>query len=331
MNDNILVSISCITYNHENYIVDCLEGFLKQKTTFRFEILVHDDASTDQTGSIIREYANRYPELIKPIIQTENQHSKGIPISYPNNFCRAKGKYIALCEGDDYWIDENKLQKQIDYMEMNPCCSFSFHNAIVVSHTGRTLRKSFLPSTDSYLKYWKKGSQVYSTDEIILLDFVPTASIVFKKSLFVDPPAFYFNGVCGDLPMRLILSLKGKAFYFDNVMSAYRTGVPGSASTRAARSNQSIKSTIDMHITILRDFDAYTDYIFHDSIQKAIKLKEFTSLYQRKEIAELKTNRYRNLYDELNCNSKLRMHLYHTFPRLFGLTKILKKKIRRIF
>ena len=116
-----LVSISCITYNHEPYIVQALNGFLMQKTSFPFEVLVHDDASTDRTADIIREYEKKFPKIIKPIYQKENQYSKGFTsVTATWNFPRAQGKYMALCEGDDYWIDENKLQMQVDFLEHNP-------------------------------------------------------------------------------------------------------------------------------------------------------------------------------------------------------------------
>ena len=115
------VSICCITYNHEKYIEDALKGFLIQKTDFPFEILIHDDASTDRTAEIIREYEKKYPKIIKPIYQKENQYSKGIKIVNPTfNFPRAKGKYIAMCEGDDYWTDPKKLQIQKDFLDANP-------------------------------------------------------------------------------------------------------------------------------------------------------------------------------------------------------------------
>ena len=112
-----LVSISCITYNHEPYIVQALNGFLMQKTTFPFEVLIHDDASTDGTTEIIKGYAQKYPEIIKPLYEEENQWIKGRRGSAEFNFPRARGKYIAFCEGDDYWIDENKLQMQVDFLE----------------------------------------------------------------------------------------------------------------------------------------------------------------------------------------------------------------------
>ena len=118
--NDILLSINTMTYNHEKYIAQCIEGILMQKTNFAFELLIHDDASTNNTAAIIKEYEKKYPNIIKPIYQTENKWSKGIKISATYQYPRAKGKYIAVCEGDDYWIDENKLQMQVDFLENNP-------------------------------------------------------------------------------------------------------------------------------------------------------------------------------------------------------------------
>ena len=116
----LMVTIRCTAYNQEPYIRDCLEGFVMQKTNFRFEAIVHDDASTDRTAAIIKEYAEKYPDIIKPIFETENQYSKhdGSLRRIMNEHMH--GKYIAECEGDDYWIDPLKLQKQVDFMERHP-------------------------------------------------------------------------------------------------------------------------------------------------------------------------------------------------------------------
>lgn len=115
-----VVSILCDTFNHEGFIKETLEGFLKQETTFPFEIIVHDDASKDATPAILKEYAERYPLIIKTVLQKENQYSQKINFWSDVTFPMAQGKYIALCEGDDYWIDELKLQKQVDFLENNP-------------------------------------------------------------------------------------------------------------------------------------------------------------------------------------------------------------------
>lgn len=118
--ENIVVSICSITFNHAPYIRECLDGFLMQQCDFDFEVLIHDDASTDGTAEIIKEYQEKYPDIIKPILQIENQWSQGIRnIQSLYNFSRAKGKYIAMCEGDDYWTDPHKLQKQVDFLEAN--------------------------------------------------------------------------------------------------------------------------------------------------------------------------------------------------------------------
>lgn len=118
--ENPLVSIHCLVFNHGPYLKDAIEGFLMQETTFPFEILIHDDASTDNSASIIEEYASQYPGLIKPLYQKENQYSRGVDVTYDFQISRALGKYIAICEGDDYWTDPKKLHKQVAFLENNP-------------------------------------------------------------------------------------------------------------------------------------------------------------------------------------------------------------------
>ena len=118
--NRVMISIICNTYNHENYIRQTLDGFIAQKTQYSFEVLIHDDASTDGTANIIREYEQKYPKIIKPIYQTENQYSQGINVSGKYQYSRAQGKYLAFCEGDDYWCNPNKLQKQVSFLEQNP-------------------------------------------------------------------------------------------------------------------------------------------------------------------------------------------------------------------
>ena len=123
-----LVSICCVTYNHAPFIRKCLDGFLMQKRDFPIEILIHDDCSTDGTTEIIKEYAAQYPDLIFPLYEEENQYSRGGAGKMDlYNYNRARGKYVAYCEGDDYWTDPLKLQKQVDFMEAHPDYSICFH------------------------------------------------------------------------------------------------------------------------------------------------------------------------------------------------------------
>lgn len=139
----LMVSIRCCTYNQEKYIRDALEGFVMQKTNFRFEAIVHDDVSTDGTADIIREYAEKYPDIIKPIYETENQHSKhdGSLTRIMDAACT--GKYIAYCEGDDYWIDPLKLQKQVDFLEAHPEVAYSCHRFKVLKQQDGTFSEDW--------------------------------------------------------------------------------------------------------------------------------------------------------------------------------------------
>lgn len=137
MGDNVEVSVMCLAYNHEKYIRQTLEGFIEQRTNFQFEVIVHDDASTDETRHIIEEYASLYPDIIKPIYQSRNQYSKiDAEIFSKFMYPQARGKYFAYCEGDDYWSDKYKLQKQFDILENHPECSICVHKVQCINEDG---------------------------------------------------------------------------------------------------------------------------------------------------------------------------------------------------
>ena len=147
--DDVEVSISCVTYNHKDYIATALESFLMQKTTFKFRIYVHDDASTDGTADILRQYAQKYPDTIVAILQKKNMYFKNVRISAEFIYPRVKGKYVALCEGDDFWIDDGKLQKQYDYMEAHPDCFLCAHSGISVdAETRKPLNRVVYSNTE---------------------------------------------------------------------------------------------------------------------------------------------------------------------------------------
>ncbi len=205
-----LVSISCITYNHESYIRECLDGFIMQKTDFLFEVLIHDDASTDKTADIIREYEAKYPDIIKPIYQTENQWSKrkgGINIRF--NFNRAKGKYIAMCEGDDYWTDPLKLQKQVDFLEANDEYSGAASKAeIYYVNTGE--------------KHIKEN---HNKDTITIKDlqknlYFQTGTFIFRKE--ISKHFEYLPILSGDKYLFLLVASYGDIHMLQEVTSVYR-------------------------------------------------------------------------------------------------------------
>ncbi len=134
-----LVSISCVAYNHEAFIAECIEGFLMQETTFPVEILIHDDASTDETAAIIQRFVAQRPDLFKPVYQVENQRSRGVAVSQVFNLARALGKYIALCDGDDFWTDPRKLEKQASVLEADNNIVLCYGRVRVVDETGAPL------------------------------------------------------------------------------------------------------------------------------------------------------------------------------------------------
>lgn len=212
-----LVSVVSTAYNHELYIRKCIEGFLIQKTTFPVELVIHDDASTDKTAEIIREYENKYPTLFKTIYQSENQYSKRVNI-WNNLFTNhSKGKYIALCEGDDYWIDPLKLQKQVDFLEANPeygmcCTSVSIFNQKfnkLISVKSKSQNKDI-----TYLDLLNQNC-IYTLTVVCRKNIIEE----YQKSISSDIKAKW---LMGDYPMWLWFSLKGKIYSFDFVSSVYR-------------------------------------------------------------------------------------------------------------
>ena len=222
MENDILVSISCATYNHESYIRQCLDGFVMQKTNFEFEILIHDDASTDGTTTIIREYVDKYPNLIKPIFQIENQYSKGVPISQTYNWPRARGKYIALCEGDDYWTDPYKLQKQVDFLEANP------EYGLIYTDYSR-LNKDNL----EYACILNgKTRKINSYEEMLqYAGFIVPCSWLFRKSIYERLDKIE-NVVDGSFVLALEFFMKSKVAFINEVTCVYRVLSESASHTR---------------------------------------------------------------------------------------------------
>lgn len=214
-----LVAIRCITYNQAPYIRQCLDGFIMQRTDFPFVAIVHDDCSTDGTDDIVREYAERYPDIIKPIFETENQYSKkdGSLSKIMTKACNETGaKYIAICEGDDYWTDPLKLQKQVDFLEKNPEFVFAAHNAIVKDE-----KTNKLHCFNNWLE-----QEIFTLSDLISPKWLfPTQSIIYRSETYLSNriDASFFNG---DLFLQLTLCRNGGLIHYSNdCMSVYRRGV----------------------------------------------------------------------------------------------------------
>lgn len=206
-----LVSIKCLAFNHEKYIAQALDGFLMQETDFPFEAIVHDDASTDKTADIIREYQKKYPLIIKPVFQTENQYSKRDGSLTRASNAPLKGKYVAVCEGDDYWTDPKKLQRQVDFLESHPEYSLSTENANVL-YTNTNVVQPFSTEPEHDV----------SMDDLLIRRRFPTASVVYRRESLLD----LLKSDCPifDTSMWAFFATKGKVHYNPTISSVYRRG-----------------------------------------------------------------------------------------------------------
>ncbi len=229
--ENILVTVYCTVYNHAPYLKECLDGFINQKTNFNFEVIVHDDASIDSSVKIIKEYAAKYPDIIKPIFQIENQYSKhdgSIEKVLSEN---TRGKYIALCEGDDYWINPYKLQKQVDFLEANNDYSMCFHKAKIINEINQDvcLKSNFIENKD------------YTAKELFVNWIVPTASMLYKRDVIYYPHKRKERLLNGDINIVLTCAMLGKIRGFDETMSAYRMQTSGVTYDTKLQKSRSLK------------------------------------------------------------------------------------------
>ncbi|MEJ2455325.1 MAG: glycosyltransferase [Candidatus Thiodiazotropha sp.] len=215
-----LVSILCHSYNHLNYIDDAIRGFLIQETGFPFEIILHDDASTDGTEKIIKQYQKAYPTLIKAVIQTENQYSKGRKPSLLS-FSHASGQYMAFCEADDFWIDSHKLQRQIDAFMQWSECRLCCHGAYRLFPDGKIKAYNSINSANIWYinDFIENGGGA-----------VPTASLMMHRSVFEILPLWFEDAPVGDYFLQVLGAHAGgdKAIYIHEPMSVYRVSATGS-------------------------------------------------------------------------------------------------------
>ncbi|WP_288986649.1 glycosyltransferase [uncultured Pseudoalteromonas sp.] len=221
-----LVSVICTAYNQESYIEDALKGFLMQKTDFPFEIIIHDDASTDKTADIINGYAKKYPLIIKPILQKNNQYSINGHLPLLNTKAVASGEYLAICEGDDFWIDENKLQKQAELLVNSKNINICISKAISLFPDGTT--KSFCDLGNDI--------KIIPFEKCIIgpkKDFFPTGSFFLKREAFnLLPDWFEIEAPVGDYYIQLISAKYNGVLYLPDTLSVYRRDAIGSWSKR---------------------------------------------------------------------------------------------------
>lgn len=304
MNDEILVTISCITYNHEKFIKQAIESFLMQKTNFKFEIVIHDDASTDKTSEIIKEYEKKYPDIIKPIYQKENQYSKGKKISLIIDK-KIRGKYVALCEGDDYWTDPYKLQKQVNYMEKNPDCGMCFHTVGIYDERSKKIVGEVKPYT---------STRIVSTEDIIMKDggFIGTNSIMYRAENMREFPKFYLECSVGDYPIQILHSTKKYAYFMEESMSVWRINIGNSWSDKNSDNHRQkvLRSNL---IKMLREFNIYSSKKYEKVINKRIEKWSYGIIKSDQREKFLNEKEYEEFYSNLFLGRKIELFLRKIF------------------
>ena len=243
----IKVSVICLAYNHEAYIRKALDGFVMQQTDFQFEVLVHDDASSDGTAAIIREYAARWPDIIRPVFETENQHAKGLRTGLDILGPMISGEYVALCEGDDYWTDPHKLSRQVAALEAHPEIDICAHRTKKVKngrphgYEGPGRRTRIIPAEEVIMG----GGGLVATCSIMCRRDAYLSDTPMRKALFLD------------YTLQVQASLRGGMLYLGDCMSVYRRGVPNSWTT-ARRSIRKI-DYYPAFIRMLEILDEWTE------------------------------------------------------------------------
>jgi glycosyltransferase involved in cell wall biosynthesis len=264
MNAQPLVSVRLVTYNHEKWIAQCLESILMQRTDFPFEVIVGEDCSTDHTREIVLAYAERHPDKIHVLPADAN-------LGHMRNSLRVhqacRGKYHAMIEGDDYWIDPLKLQKQADLMEAHPDVSLCFHNALILNEKYAATRLFF----ETPLEEIQDFAAVYQMT-------LPMASLMARSDVLATLPDWRLNIWCGDLLFRLWCAHHGYFGYLDRMMSVYRRHGGG---LDASRHSQGHRAYYDDVLYTYREFDQATQFAHTDLIQREIARLQENRLLQQ--------------------------------------------------
>lgn len=311
--DEIKVSVYCLAYNHEKFIKRTLDGFVNQITNFNYEVIVHDDASIDGTAQIIKEYEEKYPKIIKGIYQKENQYSKKINVFDKYIYPLIKGKYVAMCEGDDYWTNENKLQLQYDSLEKNSDCSFCVHKTQRITEDN-VLINSFFPGIE--IDEGVISSQHYAELEFTKMPWLfQTSSYFFKKSVIEDFMKAPYRPLypMGDLPMVLTGVLDGNCYYINKNMSCYRinnNSAIGELTKDKTKGIQFSKRTIEGH----KEFNDYSNGRFSEYIEYSILNQEIQILKQEGRYREILDAKYRVVFKDLNLRNKLLIFVGSILP-----------------
>lgn len=307
------VSVCMITYNHEKYIAQAIESVLMQKTNFDYELVIGEDCSTDKTKKVIIKYKNRYPDKIKAIM---NKKNLGMIPNFIQNLRACSGQYIALLEGDDYWTSPHKLQRQVDFLDINQDYTISSHNVYVIQEGSKSQPIEWLGidcKTDSTLedrlRYGSGGA---------------TCSLVFRRKSIIPLPKWFYTLPSGDWPLQVLCTSKGKMHYFSEVMGVYQTNTSNNSLSTAIRQalekgEETIGLPFKNTLKVINLFDNHFNYRY----SKLLKNQEIYAYYnlaqeyrQNKEFIKARYYALNSLKEIFGC------HPYLSPRRILKLIKI---------
>lgn len=317
--DEMVVSITCVAFNHEEYINTTMDSFLEQETTFPFEIIINDDVSTDRTVEILKEYEEKFPNIVKPVYQTENQYSQGVntmAILFP----LIKGKYVAFCDGDDYWIDKKKLQIQVEEMEKHPEVDLSFHPSYRLVDGKRT----------EVLGKHADENTVFSVKRSILGhgDFAETAAMMFTSSLISSLPDWFDTALPGDFVSEVIGAERGGSLFINRVMSVYRSGhEDGWTANEFKKSTEERSESLSNINDQLEFLDNYLDNKYNEEFSQVIHEGIFDFITIVDNDIRVKKELFNQYKDSFSLKEKMLWHLLFKHQKVIKGLKSMKSKL----
>ena len=248
------LSVCVITFNHELYIGQAIDSILIQQTSFPFEVIIGEDGSSDSTRKICEDYQQRYPDKIRLLPPAAN---KGMMRNFMDTYSACKGEFVAFTEGDDYWTDPLKLEKQVSFLSQNSEYSFCFHNVMT----------KFMRTNENAERIYHQnlGKDTFTTKDLITQWFIPSASVMLRRYPDFQFPDWFVYCKSGDIPFLLLLSLRGPIKYLDEVMSVYRVHDKGISTTHNGYNK------IVAMIYIYECFNIHSQFAFADTIKNAEK------------------------------------------------------------
>lgn len=310
------VTVVCTAFNHERYLRDALEGFVRQETDFPFEVLVNDDASTDGTAAILREYAEKYPEIIRPFYQEKNLYSQGVNIYDAVFYPVARGEYIAICEGDDYWTDPQKLQLQADFLDAHPDYVACVHNT--VAHTVGS-------DEPDRILFARGADRDVPFEQVVrgMSHAFHTSSIMARRDYITHPPAFRsiaFQHGFTDYAVGIWLTLNGRVRFLDRCMSVYNisSGV-ASWSSDIARNYEKLKRFIVGQREMLVSVRSHVSGEQAALVDQVILEREYELLYIEGRVEEMVRPPYDTIHRSMGRCRIVSTQLKRMFPALHRL------------